>query len=72
MKKLSHFLCACLAGFVLTPAPAHITCAKCGAATVYRFGKGGRFLSCSRYPDCDYAAPIDREGNPKLQPFEEQ
>ncbi len=51
---------------VLTPAPAHITCAKCGAPTVYRFGKGGRFLSCSRYPDCDYAAPIDREGNPKL------
>ncbi|HVZ92948.1 MAG TPA: DNA topoisomerase [Phycisphaerales bacterium] len=47
------------------PAPDHIKCAKCGAPTVYRFGKGGRFLSCSRYPKCDYAAPIDREGNPK-------
>src|SRR5262249_12677701 len=44
--------------------PAPFNCAKCGAPTVYRFGKNGRFLSCSRYPDCDYAAPIDVEGNP--------
>ena len=34
---------------------------------MYRFGKSGRFLSCSRYPDCKYAAPIDRKGNP-LEP----
>jgi DNA topoisomerase-1 len=47
--------------------PAPHKCAKCGAPTVYRFGRNGKFLSCSRYPDCDYAAPIDREGNP-LQP----
>ena len=44
--------------------PAPHKCGKCGAATVYRFGKNGRFLSCGRYPDCDYAAPIDAEGNP--------
>lgn len=44
--------------------PAPHKCTKCGAATVYRFGRNGRFLSCSTYPDCDYAAPIDREGNP--------
>ncbi|MBI1338532.1 MAG: type I DNA topoisomerase [Phycisphaera sp.] len=46
--------------------PAPYDCAKCGAPTVYRFGKNGRFLSCSRYPDCDYAAPIDREGKPMV------
>lgn len=45
--------------------PAPFKCEKCNADTVYRFGKNGRFLSCSRYPDCDYAAPIDREGNPQ-------
>ena len=50
---------------VTEPAPHH--CAKCGSATFYRFGRNGRFLSCSTYPECDYAAPIDREGNP-LQP----
>ena len=44
--------------------PAPYKCAKCEADTFYRFGKNGRFLSCSRYPDCDYAAPIDREGKP--------
>src|SRR5690606_17589961 len=38
----------------------------CGARTVYRFGRNGRFLSCSTYPDCDYSAPIDREGRPLL------
>jgi len=46
--------------------PAPFKCEKCGAATMYRFGKNGRFLSCTRYPDCDYAAPIDREGQPML------
>ncbi|MBL8745647.1 MAG: type I DNA topoisomerase [Phycisphaerae bacterium] len=48
------------------PAPPELKCAKCGAGLVYRLGKGGRFLSCSRYPDCDYAAPVDREGKPRL------
>src|SRR5690606_8703935 len=46
--------------------PAPYQCPVCGARTSFRFGKNGRFLSCSRYPDCDYAAPIDREGRPLL------
>lgn len=46
--------------------PAPFACELCGAPTVYRFGKNGMFLSCSRYPDCKYASPIDREGKPKL------
>ncbi len=45
-----------------TPAP--FKCQKCGAATEYRFGKNGRFLSCSRYPQCNYACPVDRNGKP--------
>ena len=45
--------------------PAPHECEKCGAATVYRFGKNGRFLSCSRYPDCKYAAPINARGEPQ-------
>ena len=46
--------------------PAVYGCPKCGARTAYRFGKNGRFLSCTTYPDCDYSAPIDREGRPLL------
>ena len=47
------------------PAPAEYKCEKCGAGLVYRFGKNGRFLSCSTYPDCNYAAPVDRDGKPR-------
>jgi DNA topoisomerase-1 len=46
--------------------PASFACPSCGATTCYRFGKNGRFLSCTAYPDCDYAAPVDREGRPLL------
>jgi len=44
--------------------PAIHKCPECGSGTVYRFGRNGRFLSCASYPDCKYAAPIDRDGNP--------
>ena len=51
------------------PAPEEYRCEKCGSSLVYRFGKNGRFLSCSTYPDCDYACPCDREGRPQLAEF---
>jgi DNA topoisomerase-1 len=44
--------------------PAPHSCPECQSATVYRFGRNGRFLSCSKYPACKYAAPIDSEGRP--------
>ncbi len=47
--------------------PAPFKCPECGSDTVYRFGKKGRFLSCSKYPKCKFAAPIDNDGNP-VQP----
>lgn len=46
--------------------PAIYKCPECGSKTAYRFGKNGRFLTCSSYPDCKYAAPIDRQGRPTL------
>ncbi|MAY73913.1 MAG: DNA topoisomerase 1 [Phycisphaerae bacterium] len=51
------------------PAPEEYRCEKCDASLVYRFGKNGRFLSCSRYPDCDYACPCDRRGRPQKAEF---
>ncbi|MBM4108149.1 MAG: type I DNA topoisomerase [Phycisphaerae bacterium] len=54
-----------------TPAPPEYTCPECEKAgrgaspLVYRFGKNGRFLSCSLYPECRYASPVDREGRPR-------
>ena len=51
------------------PAPDEYRCEKCGSTLVYRFGKNGRFLSCSTYPDCEYACPCDREGRPQMAEF---
>jgi DNA topoisomerase-1 len=51
------------------PAPDEYRCGDCGSKTVYRFGKNGRFLSCSTYPDCKWASPIDREGRPRPAEF---
>jgi DNA topoisomerase I len=48
-----------------TPAPKEYRCPQCQSDLVYRFGKNGRFLSCSDYPACTYACPIDREGRPR-------
>ncbi len=42
--------------------PSDYTCPECKKSMVYRFGKNGRFLSCSDYPTCKYACPCDREG----------
>jgi len=38
------------------------TCPKCNEPLVYRFGKNGRFLSCSAYPECKFACPCDKDG----------
>lgn len=59
MENLSH------AKAEVVPAPKEYRCEKCGGDLVYRFGKNGRFLSCSRYPECTYASPVDREGRPR-------
>jgi DNA topoisomerase-1 len=59
MENLGH------AKAEVQPAPKEYTCEECGSATVYRFGKNGRFLSCSRYPDCRWACPVDRAGKPR-------
>jgi len=42
--------------------PSEYKCPKCGQPLVYRFGKNGKFLSCSAYPKCKFACPCDKEG----------
>ncbi|MFH1719677.1 MAG: type I DNA topoisomerase [Planctomycetota bacterium] len=42
--------------------PSEYKCPQCGEQLVYRFGKNGKFLSCSKYPDCTFACPCDKEG----------
>jgi DNA topoisomerase-1 len=42
--------------------PSDYECPRCGEKLVYRFGRKGRFLSCSAYPKCKFAWPCDKEG----------
>lgn len=43
----------------LGPAPKEFTCPKCKKDMVIKLGRGGKFLSCSTFPDCDGARMID-------------
>lgn len=44
-------------------------CDKCGAPMMVKLGKNGKFLSCSKYPECKNARPMkeDAEKEKKLQ-----
>jgi DNA topoisomerase-1 len=42
--------------------PSDYTCEACGEPMVYRFGKNGRFLSCTGYPACKVAKNVDEDG----------
>lgn len=37
------------------------TCPECGANLVIRIGKFGKFISCSRFPDCKFTKPYIEE-----------
>jgi DNA topoisomerase-1 len=44
-------------------------CPKCGSSMIVKLGRGGKFLSCSRYPDCDGALMIDGTEIKKDEPI---
>ncbi|MDE1975148.1 MAG: type I DNA topoisomerase [Patescibacteria group bacterium] len=44
-------------------------CPKCGSSMIIKLGRGGRFLSCSRYPDCDGALTIEGHEFKKDEPI---
>lgn len=36
-------------------------CPECGKDLVYRYGKYGKFVACSGYPECKYIPKVERE-----------
>ena len=44
---------------ILEKADPKFTCPKCGSGMLVKLGRGGKFLSCDRYPDCDGALMLD-------------
>ena len=45
-------------------------CQECGAPMNMKFGKTGKFLSCSRYPECKTTQPVD--GGPRPEAIESE
>lgn len=42
-------------------APEEFKCPKCDSPMIIKLSKSGKFMSCSRFPDCDGARTIDGE-----------
>ncbi len=53
----------------LGDADAHHICPKCSAPMIIKLGRSGKFMSCSRYPDCDGALTMDGQEVGKEKPF---
>ena len=53
----------------LEVADAKFKCPKCGSGMVVKLGRGGKFLSCDRYPECDGALMIDGTEIKKDEPI---
>ncbi len=49
----------------LGEADSKFTCPVCGSPMVVKLGRAGKFLSCSRYPDCAGALMLDGSEIPK-------
>jgi DNA topoisomerase-1 len=39
-------------------------CSECGAMMVIKLGRYGKFLSCSKYPECKNAKPLKEDADP--------
>lgn len=52
--------------------PTDITCPKCQAPMVVKWGRGGEFLACSRYPECKSTANFVRDAEGVIKVAEEE
>lgn len=41
------------------------TCEKCGRPMVIRWGRNGRFMACSGFPECKNTKPVEEEPEPE-------
>ena len=53
----------------LGDAPSGVVCPICGASMIVKLGRSGKFLSCSRFPDCNGALTMDGQEVGKEKPI---
>ncbi len=47
-------------------------CPKCGKKLAKRLGRGGRFIGCTTFPDCDYTRNLDNSSQPESEVVEDR
>jgi len=52
--------------------PTNISCPKCNAQMVVKWGRSGEFLACSRYPECKSTANFTRNADGEIVIAEEE
>ena len=52
--------------------PTDLVCEKCNSPMVIKWGKNGRFLCCSNYPDCKNTMNFTHDENGKVKHVEKQ
>ncbi len=53
--------------------PTDITCEKCEKPMVIRWGRHGRFMACSGFPECKNTKPLEKQnGDKKSEPQDEK
>ncbi|MEN6466219.1 MAG: type I DNA topoisomerase [Syntrophaceae bacterium] len=50
--------------------PTDLVCDKCGSAMVIKWGRNGRFIACSNYPDCKNTKNFEQDENGKISEVE--
>lgn len=43
-------------------------CDKCGSEMIIKFGRFGRFMACSKYPECKNTRQISKDGTTQAEP----
>ena len=52
--------------------PTDLVCEKCGSQMIIKWGKNGRFIACSNYPDCRNTKNFEQDENGKINEVEQQ
>jgi DNA topoisomerase-1 len=52
----------------VTQEPIDENCPDCGGQLAIRLGRRGRFIGCTKYPDCSYTRSLDGDGDEAAQP----
>ncbi len=52
--------------------PTDLVCEKCGSQMVVKWGRNGRFIACSNYPDCKNTSNFVEEANGDINKVKEE